>query len=75
MRSIYRFLSAKLDIFVLDTSIARNLDLPGLEKNHFSYIRIHTHFFDQVCVTQNQRTFKDQGLIIDIKKISVLIKD
>ena len=28
-----------LDIFVPDTSIARNLHLPGLEKKHFSYIR------------------------------------
>ena len=28
-----------LDIFVSNTSIARNLHLPGLEKKHFSYIR------------------------------------
>ena len=37
-----------LDIFVSDTSIARNLHVPGLEKKHFSYIRTHTHFLDQI---------------------------
>ena len=28
--------NVSLDIFVFDTSIARNNDLPGLEKKHFS---------------------------------------
>ena len=36
--------NVSFDIFVSDTSLARNLHLPGLEKKHFSYIRTHTHF-------------------------------
>ena len=39
-----------LDIFVSDTNIARKLHLPGLEKKHFSYIRTHTPFLDQILV-------------------------
>ena len=31
--------NVSLDIFVSETSIARNLHLPGLEKIHFSHIR------------------------------------
>ena len=38
------------DIFVSDTSIARNLHLPRLEKKHFIYIRTHTHFLDQTLL-------------------------
>ena len=39
-----------LDIFVLDTSIGRNLHLPGLEKKIFRYIRTHTLFLVQILV-------------------------
>ena len=39
-----------LDIFVSNTSIARNLHLLRLEKKRFSFIRIHTHFLDQILV-------------------------
>ena len=42
--------NAGLDIFVLDTSIARTLHLPGLEKEYFSYIRTCTTFLDQILV-------------------------
>ena len=37
-----------LDIFVSDSSEARNL--PELEKKHFSYIRIHTLYLYQILV-------------------------
>ena len=58
-----------LDIFVSDTNTAR---LPEtfiyLEKEHFSYIRTHTPFFQSdfgiICVAQKQRTFEDQDPII-----------
>ena len=33
--------NASLDIFVSDTSIARNVHLLGYEKKHFSYIKTH----------------------------------
>ena len=39
-----------LDIFVSDTSIARNLHLPGLEKKLLRYIRTHTVFLNQILV-------------------------
>ena len=42
--------NVSLDIFVSDISIARNLDLPRLEKKYFSYIKTHTHFLDQILV-------------------------
>ena len=42
--------NAGLDIFVLDTSVARNLHLPGLEKEYFSFIRTRTPFLDQISV-------------------------
>ena len=61
-----------------DTSIARNLHLPGLEKKSFSDIRTNTHFFGSdfgICVAQNQVTFEDQSFIIEIKKIFALIND
>ena len=59
--------NVSLDIFVSDTSIARNLHLLGLEKKHFSYIRTHTLFGSDsgICVAQNQRTFENQGLNIE----------
>ena len=34
--------NVNLDIFVSDTSRARNLHLPALEKNYSSYKRTHT---------------------------------
>ena len=45
-----------LDIFVSDTSIARNLHLLGLEKKHFSYIRTHTLSVSDsgICVAQSK---------------------
>ena len=48
--------NVSLEIFVSDISIARNLHLLGLEKKHFSYIRIHTIFGSDfgICVAQNQ---------------------
>ena len=39
-----------LDIFVSDTSIARNFHFPGLEKLNFSFIRPHALFSDQISV-------------------------
>ena len=63
--------NVSLNIFVSDTSIARNLHLPGSEKKSFSDIRTNTHFFGSdfgICVAQNQVTFEDQSFIIEIKK-------
>ena len=59
--------NVSLDIFVSDTSIARNLHLLGLEKKHFSYIRTHNLFGSDsgIYVAQNQRTFENQGLNIE----------
>ena len=61
--------NVSLDIFVSDTSIARNLHLLGLEKKHFSYIRTHTLFGSDsgIFVAQNQGTFEDQSLIKKVK--------
>ena len=42
--------SVSLDIFVSDTSIARNFHLPGLEKKRFNYIKTHILFLDQILV-------------------------
>ena len=42
--------TVSLSIFVSDTSIARNLHLPGFDKQYFSYIRTHTLFLDQISV-------------------------
>ena len=65
--------NVSLDIFVSDTSMARNLHLPGLEKKYFSLIRTHTLFLDQILVfvfAENQRTFdNDQGLIIRLLEV------
>ena len=47
-----------LDIFVSDTSIARNLHFPGLEKKHFSH-KTWAHI--------------ESGPITEVKKISALI--
>lgn len=61
-----------LEVFVSDISIARNLHLPGFEKEHFSYIRTHTPLFFGsnfgICVAENQGMFEDQGLILEVKK-------
>ena len=67
--------NVSLDIFVSDTSIARNLHLLGLEKKHFSYIRTHTLSGSDsgICVAQNQRTFENQGH--RGKKLFALIND
>ena len=42
--------SVSLTIFVSDTSTARNLHLPEFDKQHFSYVRTHTLFLDQISV-------------------------
>ena len=63
--------NVSLDIFVSDTSIAKNLYLPGLEKLFFSYIRTHTIFlirFCYICVAKNRRTFEDQSLVKEVKR-------
>ena len=54
---------------VSDTSLPRNLHLPGLKKKHFSYIRTHILFWIRFryLISQNQITFGDQSLIIEIK--------
>ena len=36
--------NAILDIFVSDTSVVRNIHLPGFEKEYFSCMRTHTTF-------------------------------
>ena len=61
--------NVSLEIFASGTNIARNLHLLGLQKKHFSYVRIHTLFESDsvICAAQNQRTFEDHGLIIEIK--------
>ena len=43
--------NVSLDIFVSETSIARNIHLPGFEKKEFGYIRSHTLFLDQISVS------------------------
>ena len=57
-------------IFVSDTSIARKLHLPGVRK--FELHKHHTPLFGSdfgICITQKQRTFEDQDLIIiEVKK-------
>ena len=65
-----------LDIFVSDTNIARKLHLLRLNKKHFSYIRTHTPFLDQIFVFVLLK-IKGSGPyhIIEIKKISLLIND
>ena len=67
--------NVSLDIFVSDTSIARNLHLLG--ERTFSYIRTHTPFFGSdfgICVAQKQRTFEDQDLIIiEVKNKNICI--
>ena len=68
--------NVSLDIFVSDTSIDKNLHLPGLEKEHFSYVRTHTPFSESdfsICVAQNQRTLS--GAHYRSKRISKLIND
>ena len=75
--------NVSLDIFVSDTSIARNLHLPVLEKKHFSFIRTCTLFsirFRYLCFSI-QKTFEYQffqacfqkleyqGLIMEVKKL------
>ena len=63
--------NACLDIFVSDTSIDRNPHLPGLGKKHFSYIMDTYSFFgseSSIRVAQNQKSFEDQDLIVEVKK-------
>ena len=79
MRSIYHLLyksqiekhNFSLNIFVSDTNIARNLHLPGLEKTHFSYIRTHTLFYDQILVSVllkiKEHNHAKKCIIIDVK--------
>ena len=70
--------NVSLDIFVSDTSIARNLHLPGKitfqqHKGPYSFLWISDF---GICVAQKQGTFEDQDLIMtEIKKISALIND
>ena len=42
--------NVSLDIFVSDTSLVGNLQMPKLEKKYFSYIRTYTLFFDQISI-------------------------
>ena len=68
--------NVSLDIFVSDTSIARNLHLLGLEKKHFSYIR--THFLDQILVfvlLKIKERLRIRALYHRDKKISALINN
>ena len=63
--------NVSLDIFVSDASMARNLHLPVLEKKHFSYIRTYTLLWSRfwyLCCSI-QRTFEDQGLIMEVKQL------
>ena len=66
-----------LDIFVSDTSIARKLHLLRLNKKHFSYIRTHTPFLDQIFVFVLLKIKGSEPYhIIEIKKKkSLLIND
>ena len=63
--------NSSLNIFVSDTNIARNLHLPGLEKTHFSYIRTHTLFYDQilesVLLKIKEHNHAKKCIIIDVK--------
>ena len=72
--------NVSLDTFVSNTSIARNLHLPGLEKKHFSYKTKCFSFILQksndpyslfgsdigICVAQSQKTFENQGLTTEV---------
>ena len=65
-------------IFLPDTSIARNLYLPGLEKKNFSYIRTHAFFWSyfSICIVQNKsKNIWKSGPSDRGKKISTLIND
>ena len=52
--------NVSLDIFISDTSIARNLPLPEFEKKHFSYffedqcliikVKRYLHGMDEICI-------------------------
>ena len=66
-----------LDIFVSNTSIARKLHLLRLNKKHFSYIRTHTPFLDQIFVFVLLKIKGSEPYhIIEIKKKkSLLIND
>ena len=66
-----------LDIFVSDTSIARKLHLLRLNKKHFSYIRTHTPFLDQifVFVLLKIKGSEPYHIIAIKKKKSLLIND
>ena len=66
-----------LDIFVSDTSIARKLHLLRLNKKHFSYLRTHTPFLDQIFVFVLLKIKGSEPYhIIEIKKKkSLLIND
>ena len=66
-----------LDIFVSGTSIARKLHLLRLNKKHFSYIRTHTPFLDQIFVFVLLKIKGSEPYhIIEIKKKkSLLIND
>ena len=65
-----------LDIFVSDSSEARNL--PELEKKHFSYIRIHTLYLYQIlvylCCSKSNNVWRSEPYHRG-KKISTLIDD
>ena len=66
-----------LGIFVSDTSIARKLYLPGLEKNHFSYINTHTLFwirFWYLCCSK-PKSVLGSGPYQGGKKISAFYND
>ena len=70
----YKSKIVSLDIFILETSIVRNLHLPELGKKHLSYITDQYSFFGSdfgICVARNQRTFEDRDLIIEAKNICI----
>ena len=55
----------RLDVvFVPDTIIAKNLDLPGLEKKRFFFIL--QNFGSGIC-NESQRTIENQGYITEVK--------
>ena len=62
--------NVSLDIFLSDTSIVRNFNLLGLEKKAFQ-LHKDTHTLSGsdsgIYFAQNQITFEDQGLIIEVK--------
>ena len=62
--------NVSLNNFVSGTSRVKELHLPGLEREDFSYKDPYSFFWSDygLCVAQNQGTFEDQSVIIKVKK-------